>query len=100
MNETKLRSFLKAISWRVIATTITFLAALLLTGETVTALEIGALDLIAKLIVYFLHERVWGKIKLGRKLHPLEDIKVSRKLEENDKEIIKEKLKELGYLDE
>lgn len=100
MNETKLRSFLKAISWRIIATTITILAAYLFTGETVIALEIGALDLVAKLLVYFLHERIWGSIKLGRKIHPLEDIKVNRKLDVNDKKIIKEKLKELGYLDE
>jgi len=100
MNETNLRSFLKAISWRVIATSITILAAYLFTGETMIALEIGALDLVAKLLVYFLHERVWGKIKIGKQIHPLEDIKVNRKLDENDKAIIKEKLKELGYLDE
>jgi hypothetical protein len=37
---------------------------------------------------------------MGRKLHPLEDIKVSRHLEEKDKKIIVEKLKDLGYLDE
>lgn len=100
MNETKLRSFLKAISWRFIATLITFSAALLLTGKTIVALKIGFLDLVLKLIAYFFHERVWGRIKIGRKLHPLEDINVTRKLEEEDKKIIKEKLKDLGYLDE
>lgn len=100
MNETKLRSFLKAISWRFVATMITFSAALFLTGETIVALKIGLLDLILKLIAYFLHERVWEKIKIGRKIHPLEDIKVNRELEEEDKKIIKEKLKDLGYLDE
>jgi len=100
MNETKLRSFLKAISWRIIATSITFMVAFLLTNETVVALKIGGLDLVAKLIAYFLHERVWGVIRIGRKMHPLEDIKVNRNLEEDDKKIIMEKLKELGYLDE
>jgi uncharacterized membrane protein len=100
MNETKLRSFIKAISWRVVATTITFSVALLLTGKTIIALEIGFLDLVLKLIAYFLHERVWAKIRIGRKIHPLEDINVTRELEESDKKIIKEKLKDLGYLDE
>jgi len=100
MNETNLRSFLKAISWRVIATMITFVAALILTGEVLIALEIGALDMVLKLIAYFLHERIWGKIKLGKRLHPLEDINVTRNLEEKDKQIIMEKLKELGYLDD
>jgi len=100
MNETKLRSFLKAISWRIIATMITFTVALIMTGEAIVALEIGGLDLVLKLIAYFFHERIWGKIKVGRKLHPLEDIKVTRNLEEGDKQIIMEKLKELGYLDD
>ncbi|MCK5059306.1 MAG: DUF2061 domain-containing protein [Candidatus Aminicenantes bacterium] len=100
MNETKLRSFLKSISWRIIATMITFLVALALTRKTLIALKIGALDMALKLIAYFLHERIWGKIKIGKKLHPLEDIKVTRNLEEKDKQIIMEKLKELGYLDE
>jgi uncharacterized membrane protein len=100
MNETKLRSFLKAISWRIVATTITFLVALTLTGKTIVALEIGGMDLVLKLIAYFFHERVWGKIKVGKKLHPLEDIRVTRNLEDRDKQIIMEKLKELGYLDD
>lgn len=100
MTESKVRSFVKAISWRVLATLITFSIAYFLTGETVIALEIGFLDLIIKLIVYFIHERVWGKIKLGKKLHPLEDIKLKRALEEQDKKLIMEKLEELGYLDD
>lgn len=100
MTESKVRSFVKAISWRILATIITFSIAFFLTGETVMALEIGFLDLGIKLVVYFIHERVWGKIKLGKKLHPLEDIKLKRALEEQDKKLIMEKLQELGYLDE
>jgi uncharacterized membrane protein len=100
MVETKTRSLMKAISWRCLATLITFSIAFFLTGQTVIALEIGFLDLVIKLITYFFHERVWGRISLGKKLHPLEDIKLKRALEEKDKQIIKEKLQELGYLDE
>jgi len=100
MNETKFRSFLKAISWRVLATLITFSIAFLITGKTVVALEIGFLDMVLKLIVYFFHERIWGLIKMGKKMHPLEDIKLTRELEEEDKKLIMKKLEELGYLDE
>lgn len=100
MKESTLRSLLKALSWRVVATTITFFVALLLTGETLIALEIGLLDTVIKLVAYFSHERIWGHIKVGQKLHPLEDIQLSRELEAQDKEIIKEKLKDLGYIDE
>ncbi len=100
MKESSWRSFLKAISWRFLATLITFTVALVLTGRTVVAIKIGVLDTVIKIFAYFLHERLWGQIKLGKKLHPLEDIKVNRELEDKDKEIIKSKLKDLGYLDE
>ncbi|MCP4216948.1 MAG: DUF2061 domain-containing protein [bacterium] len=100
MNESKTRSFVKAISWRFLATLITISIAYFLTGKTDLALKMGALDLVLKLVVYFLHERLWGVIRLGKKLHPLEDIKLTRELEDQDKEIIKGKLEELGYLDE
>lgn len=100
MNETKTRSLVKAISWRVIATMITFSIALVLTGQTMIALEIGFMDMVLKLIAYFFHERIWGWVRLGKKMHPLEDIKLTRELEEKDKKEIVEKLKELGYLDE
>ncbi len=100
MKESSWRSFLKAISWRFLATLITFTVALVLTGRMVVAIKIGVLDTVIKIFAYFLHERLWGQIKLGKKLHPLEDIKVNRELEDKDKEIIKSKLKDLGYLDE
>lgn len=100
MKETKLRSLLKSISWRIIATLITTTVAYFLTGKIDTALEIGGLDMIIKLTVYFFHERLWGKIPIGRKSHPLEDINLTKELDSRDKEIIKEKLKELGYIDE
>lgn len=99
MTETKTRSLMKAVSWRFLATLITFSIAYALTGETVIAMEIGFLDLTIKLIVYFFHERAWGKIKLGKKIHPLEDLELKRELAEKDKELIKEKLVELGYMD-
>jgi len=64
--ETKRRSALKALSWRVWATFITFLVALFITGETRFAIEIGLLDTTIKFVTYFFHERVWVKISYGR----------------------------------
>lgn len=100
MKETKFRSLIKSISWRIIATLITTSVAFVLTGRLDIALEIGGLDMSIKLIVYFFHERIWGVIPLGKKLHPLEDITLSKEINLKDKEIIREKLKELGYIDE
>lgn len=64
--ETARRSFLKALSWRFFATAITTTVAYLLTGELTFAMEIGAIDTVAKLFVYFAHERVWMRIPYGK----------------------------------
>ena len=68
--ESHLRTVVKALSWRVIATVITFLIALLVTGEMEIALGIGGADTLLKLFAYYIHERSWHKIKFGRKDSP------------------------------
>ena len=65
--ETKRRSLLKTLSWRVIATVITMLIAFLLTSEIKFAVEIGLLDTTIKLAAYFAHERMWLRIPWGRR---------------------------------
>ena len=62
-------SVVKAFTWRFIATTITTLLVLLISGEIDTAIEVGVLDVITKLIAYYLHERGW--IKYGHRLEVL-----------------------------
>ncbi len=97
MKETNTRSIAKAISWRVIATTITFSIAYLLTGEVTTALEIGGLDMVFKLISYFFHERIWGRISMGKILHPLSHVVLKPGVETDD---VMKNLNELGFIDE
>ena len=64
----KKRHLLKTVSWRIIASIITFLIALLITGEIKLALGIGALEVILKMIAYYYHERFWyNHIRIGRK---------------------------------
>jgi uncharacterized membrane protein len=60
------RSWLKAVSWRAIATTTTMALVYALTGQLELMVGVGLLDLILKLIFYFLHERAWNMIKFGR----------------------------------
>lgn len=64
--ETKRRTLFKALSWRFFATAITTTVAYLLTGELDFAMEIGAIDTVAKLLVYYAHERVWMRIPYGK----------------------------------
>jgi len=65
--ESHLRSVIKGISWRIIATSDTILVVLLITclyGECSigNALKIGAIEFVIKLFIYYVHERIWQKI--------------------------------------
>ena len=65
--ETHARSIVKTISWRFWATLTTVSLVFFFIGEVGIALSIGLLEVIIKMIIYFLHERAWTKIKFGRK---------------------------------
>ena len=93
------RSVVKAISWRIVATLTTMSVVFVLTRKIVLMLEVGLLDIVAKLAFYYLHERVWGKIRWGKVTHPLEVLAVRKQLAPEDLERVKEQLKIMGYLD-
>ena len=93
------RSVAKAISWRLGGTIATMFIVLIFTKELKLTLGVGFFDLIAKMVVYYLHERVWDKIKWGKVKHPLEQIAVKKELEPQDLEKVKEQLKDMGYID-
>ena len=63
--ESHRRSIAKAISWRLIATTITAWIAFMIWGSASGAMKIGAADLVLKLLTYYLHERIWLLIPFG-----------------------------------
>ena len=58
----KLRSLLKAISYRFLGSLATIAISFALTQEVNLSLSIGALDLVGKIGLYYLHERLWDKI--------------------------------------
>lgn len=60
-----IHSILKSISWRVIGTTDTILLAWYYTGDFSAGLTIGSIELTTKIILYYFHERLWARIKLG-----------------------------------
>nr|WP_243435836.1 DUF2061 domain-containing protein [Acanthopleuribacter pedis] len=53
---------MKAVSWRICATAATFTLVYWLTGEWTIAASVGGLEAVAKMILYFVHERFWAKI--------------------------------------
>jgi uncharacterized membrane protein len=63
--ESPLRSILKAITYRITGTVTTGLIALVVTGELTVALAIGTVEPFVKLLIYYLHERVWQFVPRG-----------------------------------
>ena len=60
------RSITKAISWRITGTVDTILISWLITHKLHVAISIGFVEVFTKLFLYYLHERIWEKIKIGR----------------------------------
>ena len=68
--EARKRSIAKAVSYRFFGSLITAGIAFLLTRELHIAIGVGALDGVAKMGAYFLHERVWARIPWGMSKRP------------------------------
>lgn len=66
MSDTAVRSLAKAVSWRVTGTIDTFLIAWVITGEPLLASGIAFTEIMTKIALYWLHERVWSRINWGR----------------------------------
>jgi uncharacterized membrane protein len=67
VSDSHLRSISKAISWRIVGTVDTFVITLVITGNLVVAGSIASVESISKIVLYYLHERAWSNIPLGRK---------------------------------
>jgi adenylylsulfate kinase len=68
--EDKSRTLFKTITWRVTATVTTISLVFIFTGRIDIALEIGFIEVLAKMLFYYLHERGWGKIRWGKREIP------------------------------
>ena len=63
--ESHMRSVLKGLTWRIVATTTTTIIAYFVTGEIGLALSIGAIEFVGKIFIYYLHERAWLLVPEG-----------------------------------
>lgn len=54
-------SVLKTISWRIIGTIDTMIISFILTGRLDIAFSIGSIEVVSKMVLYYLHERAWIK---------------------------------------
>jgi len=61
------RSFMKAVSWRTVGTIDTFIISFFITGKVSLAGSIAAVEVVTKIMIYYLHERVWAAVPWGHR---------------------------------
>ena len=59
------RHIAKTITWRILASTDTFLISWLLTGNYKVGGSIAGIEIVTKTFLYYAHERVWYQSKFG-----------------------------------
>ena len=60
------RSFIKSVSWRIIGTADTILISYFVTGKVNFDLSIGIIEIITKMVLYVVYERVWNRFSWGK----------------------------------
>ena len=64
--EHRKRSLLKTVSWRIFSFFLTITIIYAYTKNIKQAIGVGAGIDIVKMVLYYMHERIWNKIKFGR----------------------------------
>ena len=62
------RSLVKGISWRVTGTVDTIIISWIVTRKLSLAFTIGFIEVFTKVLLYYFHERLWERVKIGRTL--------------------------------
>ena len=65
MKESRKRSVVKSIIWRIICVAVSVLTSYFLTGRWDLAIAIGSVYNVITMILYYFHERLWNKTKWG-----------------------------------
>ncbi|MEH6777510.1 DUF2061 domain-containing protein [Maribacter arcticus] len=70
------RHMAKAITWRIIGTLDTIILSWVISGNPWIGLKIGISEVATKMILYYIHERLWFKINIpsSNKRHVLKTI--------------------------
>jgi len=60
-----IRHLYKTFSWRAVGSLTTLIVAWIVTGNPLTGFHIGFLETLTKMILYYLHEKIWYRINFG-----------------------------------
>jgi uncharacterized membrane protein len=66
MSESHTRSILKALSYRILGSTATGVVGWWISGSIKVGAAVGLADTAIKLVLYYVHERVWHRVKWGK----------------------------------
>jgi len=66
LSDSRARSVVKTVSWRITGSFATFLIAWIIGGNLATAGTIALVQIIANTLLYYLHERLWNLFRWGR----------------------------------
>jgi len=58
------RALAKTVTWRMTATTAIIVIAWYMTGSIELGLSLGGVEMLIKLPLYYLHERLWKRVKI------------------------------------
>jgi uncharacterized membrane protein len=70
LRDGRARALAKSVSWRFLGTIGTSLIVYVFTRRWEIALSVGGVEGVAKIGLYFLHERLWDRVAFGRRISP------------------------------
>lgn len=65
--ETHGRSLVKTVTWRITGSTSAMIIAYIVTGSVTVSSTIGVTHLIINTLLYWIHERVWSRVRWGHR---------------------------------
>ena len=63
--ESRKRHLGKTVTWRIVGTLDTMIIAWVITGNPLTGFKIGITEIMTKMLLYYLHERIWYRVNFG-----------------------------------
>jgi len=98
--ETHKRSMMKSLTWRILGIVLLLIIAWFVTHDWKEMTIITIVFHSIRMVLYYVHERIWLRVKWGRIRHPLESLEVKGTLSQEDLEEIRTQLRAMGYIDD
>ncbi len=98
MRERPARSLAKAVSYRMVSSVVTGVIFFEATQKGRLALGVALIDSVAKIFVFYLHERAWTRIGFARGSYSREEMDTQEAPPKQERELVPELLESQYYL--